>query len=241
LRKKEAKLRRMKETRASEEAMLASMVLSENGARVLENAVADAERRAEKKKQAARDADVARPCVFVEPCDTCLALREVASKGVPNGKKDAAARTKLCSRCQVKARDSATEAVRARRAAAKAAAEDLADAARRGEPPKKDAATLASEERARVENRKAMKDPTNFRRGYGHLEKDLRATEKSVALAKTPEARVAALHRASQLRAAMETARRERERELRRERVVAAMGARKKLLNRVEEDERWLA
>ena len=141
---------------------------------------------------------------------------------------------------QVKARDSAIEAVRARRAAAKAAAEDLADAVRRGEPPKKDAATLASEERARVENRKAMKDPTNFRRGYDHLEKDLRATEKSVALAKTPEARVAALHRASQLRAAMETARRERERELRRERVVAAMGARKKE-GPVEEDERWLA
>ena len=120
MRKKEAKLRRMKETRAAEEAMLASMVLSENGARVLENAVADAERRAEKKKQAARDADAARPCVFVEPCDTCLALREVASKGVPNGKKDAAARTKLCSRCQLKARDSAIEAVRAQRAAAKA-------------------------------------------------------------------------------------------------------------------------
>lgn len=239
MRKKELKLQRMKETRAAEETMLASMVLSENGARVLENAVADAERRVEKKKRAARDANAARPSVFVEPCDVCLALRDVASRGVPNGKKDAAARTKLCSRCQVKARDAAIEAVRARRAAAKAAAEDLADAARRGELPAKDSATLASEERARVENRRAMKDPTNAKRGYDHLEKDLRATEKNVALARTPEARVAALHRASQLRAAMETARRERELELRRERVVRAMSARRKE-GPVEEDERWL-
>ena len=145
--------------------MLASMVLSENGARVLENAVADAERRVDAKRRAARDADAARPSVFVEPCDVCLALRDVASRGVPNGKKDAAARTKLCSRCQVKARDAAIEAVRARRAAAKAAAEDLADAARRGELPAKDSATLASEEGARVENRRAMKDPTNAKRG----------------------------------------------------------------------------
>ena len=77
MRKKEAKLQRMKETRAAEETMLASMVLSENGARVLENAVADAERRVEKKKRAAF---ASRPSVFVEPCDVCLALREVASK-----------------------------------------------------------------------------------------------------------------------------------------------------------------
>jgi hypothetical protein len=239
LRKKEAKLQRMKETRAAEETMLASMVLSENGARVLENAVADAERRVEKKKRAARDANAARPSVFVEPCDVCLALREVASKNVPNGKKDAAARTKLCSRCQVKARDLAIEAVRARRAAAKEAAEDLADAARRGELPAKDAATLASEERAREAHKRAMRDPTNARRGYDHLEKDLRATEKAVALAKTPEARVAALHRASALRVAMETATHERERELRRERVVAAMGARRKE-GPMDEDEKWL-
>ena len=65
------------------------------------------------------------------------------------------------------------------------------------------------------------------------------ATEKAVALAKTPEARVAALHRASALRAAMETATHERERELRRERVVAAMGARRKE-GPMDEDEKWL-
>ena len=47
----------------------------------------------------------------------------------------------------------------------KEAAEDLADAARRGELPAKDAATLASEERAREAHKRAMRDPTNARRG----------------------------------------------------------------------------
>ena len=60
-----------------------------------------------------------------------------------------------------------------------------------------------------------------------------------MALAKTPEARRGALHRASALRAPMETATHERERELRRERVVAAMGARRKE-GPMDEDEKWL-
>ena len=44
---------------------------------------------------------------------------------------------------------------------------------------------------------------------------------------------------ASALRVAMETATHERERELRRERVVAAMGARRKE-GPMDEDEKWL-
>jgi len=243
LRKKEAKLLRMKETRAAEETMLASMVLSERGAWTLENAVANAQLRVSRKKQAERDADAARPSVFVEPCDVCLALREVLSKSnkasTHNESDRKIAHTKLCSRCQVKARDLAAAEVKKLRAAAKEKAEDLADALRRGEPPVKDAATLAREEKARIERKKSMRDPRNVKRGYDDLEKDLRRTERSVALANTPETRVAALHRCSQLRVAMETARREREVEMRRRRMLENKEGFSSLKN-ADEDERWL-
>ena len=215
--------------------MLASMVLSENGARVLENAVADAERRVEKKKRAARDANAARPSVFVEPCDVCLALREVASKNVPNGKKDAAARTKLCSRCQVKARDLAIEAVRARGGQGggggprrRGAGGGFSRRTQRRWPRKS----------AREAHKRAMRDPTNARRGTTTSRRTCARRRRRWRWRKRP-ARVAALHRASALRVAMETATHERERELRRERVVAAMGARRKE-GPMEEDEKWL-
>ena len=61
-----------------------------------------------------------------------------------------------------------------------------------------------------------------------------------MALAKTPEARVAArAPRVGEARRDGDGDARARERELRRERVVAAMGARRKE-GPMEEDEKWL-
>ena len=106
----------MKERRAAEELMLQNMVLSENGARRLETAAADAEARA------ASDAGRRKPRVFVKPCELCLGIRAEAAKS-----RDPRAGVKLCTRCQIKARDLAAAEVRRVReeeaAAAAAAAE----------------------------------------------------------------------------------------------------------------------
>ena len=69
------------------------------------------------------------------------------------------------------------------------------------------------------------------------MEKDLRTTEKNVALAKTPEQRVKALHRCSQLRVAMKSAVAQRDAEVRRQRIEQS----KKKEKKVEDDERWLS
>ena len=113
LRKKEALLHRMKEQRAAEELMLQSMVLSENGARHLETTAARAEARA------ATEASL-RPHVFVKPCDICVGVRREAVRNrLPN------AAVKLCTKCQIRARDlAAAEVRRARAAAAAEAAEN---------------------------------------------------------------------------------------------------------------------
>ena len=59
-------------------------------------------------------------------------------------------------------------------------------------------------------------------------------TEKNVTLAKTPEQRVAALHKCSQLRVAMRSAMAQRDVDLRRHRIERS----KKKEKKVEEDER---
>ena len=154
----------MKERRAAEELMLQNMVLSENGARRLETAAADAEARA------ASDAGRRKPRVFVKPCELCLGIRAEAAKS-----RDPRAGVKLCTRCQIKARDLAAAEVRRVReeeAAAAAAAAEAEAAAWPKSKPRRDAA-----------------DPS---RGREALERDLRRMEKTVALARTPEERVTA-------------------------------------------------
>lgn len=237
MRKKEAKLRRMKETRAAEEAMLASMVLSENGARRLENAVADNKSEIRKKKQASSAKFDARPVVVIEPCDVCIALREVAganARKANQGKiRPEKENPKLCSKCSRRAFELATATVKSIKAKEKAAAEDVEEAKRAGTYVP-DAKLLQAEEAARVASRVAGKDPTNAKRGFEDLEKDLRMTEKNVALAKTPEQRVAALHKCSQLRVAMRSAMAQRDVDLRRHRIERS----KKKEKKVEEDKR---
>ena len=217
--------------------MLASMVLSENGARVWKTRWRIAERRVEKKKRAARDANAARPSVFVEPCDVCLALREVASKNVPNGKKDAAARTKLCSRCQVKARDLAIEEVRrgARRPRRR----------RRTSPTRRGGASFPRRTRRRWPRKSARARRTSGRCGTRRTRGGVRPPGEGPA--RDGEGGGAGENdggargrrctaQGERCAAGMETATHERERELTRERVVAAMGARRKE-GPMEEDE----
>jgi hypothetical protein len=201
----------MKERRAAEELMLQNMVLSENGARRLETAAADAEARA------ASDAGRRKPRVFVKPCELCLGIRAEAAKS-----RDPRAGVKLCTRCQIKARDLAAAEVRRVREeeAAAAAAEAEAEAAAWPKSkPRRDAA-----------------DPS---RGREALERDLRRMEKTVALARTPEERVTALHRAAQLRRAMEAAEAAMAMEERRVRVAKASAERRGRKTAV--DERWIS
>ena len=195
LRKKEALLHRMKEQRAAEELMLQSMVLSENGARHLETTAARAEARA------ATEASL-RPHVFVKPCDICVGVRREAVRNrLPN------AAVKLCTKCQIRARDlAAAEVRRARAAAAAEAAENPPPKPKRGAP-----------------------DPV---RGVAALARDLARAEKDVVLARSPEERVAALHRASQLRRAVEAAKASKTAEDRRSRMAAK--------ETPSEDERWM-
>ena len=195
MRKKEALLHRMKEQRAAEELMLQSMVLSENGARHLETTAARAEARA------ATEASL-RPHVFVKPCDICVGVRRAAVRTrLPN------AAVKLCTKCQIRARDlAAAEVRRARAAAAAEAAENPPRKPKRGAP-----------------------DPV---RGVAALARDLARAEKDVVLARSPEERVAALHRASQLRRAVEAAKASKTAEDRRSRMAAK--------ETPSEDERWM-
>lgn len=236
----------MKETRAAEEAMLASMVLSVSGARTLETAVADSENKVKKENQEAVDQFNARPTVFVQPCDVCIALREVKSandrKGKTNakkggtGKENADTKYKLCSKCSKRAVDLAAAEIKLRRQKKKEAEEDLLEAKKSG-TYKPSERQLAKEEAARAAAAEKRNDPTNATRGFEDLEKDLRTTEKNVALAKTPEQRVKALHRCSQLRVAMKSAVAQRDAEVRRQRIEQS----KKKEKKVEDDERWLS
>jgi len=197
----------MKERRAAEELMLQNMVLSENGARRLETAAADAEARA------ASDAGRRKPRVFVKPCELCLGIRAEAAKS-----RDPRAGVKLCTRCQIKARDLAAAEVRRVREEEAAAAEAEAAAWPKSKP-RRDAA-----------------DPS---RGREALERDLRRMEKTVALARTPEERVTALHRAAQLRRAMEAAEAAKAMEERRARVAKASAERRG--RKTAADERWIS
>ena len=224
----------MKETRAAEEAMLASMVLSVSGARTLETAVADSENKVKKENQEAVDQFNARPTVFVQPCDVCIALREV--KSANERKENADTKYKLCSKCSKRAVDLAAAEIKLRRQKKKEAEEDLLEAKKSG-TYKPSERQLAKEEAARAAAAEKRNDPTNATRGFEDLEKDLRTTEKNVALAKTPEQRVKALHRCSQLRVAMKSAVAQRDAEVRRQRIEQS----KKKEKKVEDDERWLS
>ena len=172
--------------------MLQSMVLSENGARVLETTAARAEARA------ATEASL-RPHVFVKPCDICVGVRREAVRNrLPNA---AASSAPVPGR----ARDlAAAEVRRARAAAAAEAAENPPPKPKRGAPdPVRGAAT-------RETSRARAKDVTR----------------------REAEERVAALHRASQLRRAVEAAKASKTAEDRRSRMAAK--------ETPSEDERWM-